>query len=153
MTVQTKYSFIQLLLCFLFLSSVSHYKAQTSYVVGKAPSYKGKEISLHTYSDLITYTTVKESFDTVDASGKFELSTTIKNPQATIVRIENQVAKLYMLTLFKYGVVFPSPDSLEYQNPNTDHSTDLIIIGDSTELNARIIDFNEQFDIFWEKNY
>lgn len=152
MFVQNKYpSFLIGLLCLIFFS-VS-IQAQTSFVVGKAPTYKGKEIALYTYSDLITYTPVKESFDTVNADGTFELSTTIKHPQSCIIKIDNQIGKLYMLTLFKYGIIFPAPDTAEYQNPNTDHSIDLIINGDSTELNARIIDFNQQFDIFWAKNY
>ncbi len=153
MFVQTKYPtlFKGLLCCFLSLASFIH--AQTSYVVGKAPYYKGKEIALYTYSDLITYTPVKESFDTVNADGSFELNTTIKNAQACNIKIDNQIGKLYMLTLFKYGITFPEPDTAEYQNPNTDHSIDLIVNGDSSELNARIIDFNQQFDIFWEKNY
>ena len=54
--------------------------AQTSYIIGKAPDYKGEEISLYGFTDLITYTTVKESFDTIDAKGNFELSTNVVNP-------------------------------------------------------------------------
>ncbi|MBK6834979.1 MAG: TlpA family protein disulfide reductase [Bacteroidetes bacterium] len=127
--------------------------AQTSYIIGKAPDYKGEEISLYGFTDLITYTTVKESFDTIDAKGNFELSTNVVNPSCYHVKINNKVGKLYMLTMYKYAFTFLPPDTIDYHNPNAEESVDLMIHGDSTELNARIIDFNIQFDNFWQKNY
>lgn len=143
----------QILCCFLIVFLISSTQSQTSSIVGKAPDYKGQEVSLYSFSDLITYTAVKESFDTVDAAGNFELSTIVTTPECYQVRINNKVGKLYMLTLFKYGLTFPSADTINYHNPATTESVDLIIHGDSTELNARIIDFNLQFNDFWKKNY
>jgi peroxiredoxin len=140
-----------LLIILLISSKIIH--SQQSFIEGNAGYYKGKEIALYSYSDLITYTTIKESSDTIDENGQFKLTAHLTKPQCYQLRIENKVAKIYMLTLFKYGVTFPKPDTLNYHNPSTDESVDLIIHGDSTELNARIIDFNEQFDAFWENNY
>jgi peroxiredoxin len=142
---------------FLFAASIAcAFAQQPSIVDGRAPDFKGQEVTLHSFSDLITYTQVKESADTVDQKGMFELSTLVDHPQAFLVKIGNQSAKLYMLKAYKYGVTFPAPDPVDsgfYQNPNAEQSTDLIIYGDSTELNARIIDFNTQFERFWNKNY
>lgn len=143
----------KLILFFLVLISIKINYAQQSFIEGNAGFYKGKEISLFSYSDLITNTLVKESSDTIDEKGLFKLTAHVSKPACFQLRIDNKVAKLYMLTLFKYGVTFPAPDTLNYHNPTTDESIDLIIHGDSTELNARIIDFNEQFDEFWKKSY
>lgn len=138
----------------IYFSVVCAYSfAQTSYIVGKAPDYKGEEIALYGFTDLITYTSVKESFDTIDSKGNFELSANVINPSCYHVKIKNKVGKLYMLTMFKYAFTFLPPDTIDYHNPNVEESVDLMIHGDSTELNARIIDFNEQFDNFWQKNY
>jgi peroxiredoxin len=144
------------LVLFLFIRSLASLAQQPSVVDGRAPDFKGQEVSLYSFSDLITYTQVKESSDTVDQKSVFELSAMVDRPQAFLVKIGNQTAKLYMLKAYKYGVTFPAPDPVDsgfYQNPNAEQSTDLIIYGDSTELNARIIDFNTQFERFWKKNY
>jgi hypothetical protein len=143
----------KLFLFAIILISIKNNYAQQSFIKGNAKFYKGKEISLYSYSDLITYTTVKESSDTIDENGLFKLTAYVNKPACFQLRIDNKISKLYMLTLFKYGVTFPPPDTLNYHNPTTDESIDLIIHGDSTELNARIIDFNAQFDEFWKNNY
>jgi peroxiredoxin len=134
---------------FIFLKGFT----QQSFIVGYAPTYKGKQATLYSYSDLITYTLVKEASDTINEKGVFDLTTQVVKPTCYQVKIENKVAKLYMLTLYKYAITFPDPDSVNYHNPSTEEQVDLYIHGDSAELNARIIDFNIQFDDFWEKNY
>jgi len=149
MIMRIKFYLVTLLLFLLF----KNYYAQQSIIEGNATFYKGKEISLYSYSDLVTYTPVKESSDTIDENGFFKLTAHVNKPECFQLRIDNKVAKIYMLTLFKYGVTFPAPDTINYHNPTADESIDLIINGDSTELNARIIDFNEQFDEFWKKSY
>ena len=126
---------------------------QQSFIVGYAPSYKGKEATLYSYSDLITYTLLKETSDTINEKGVFELTTQVDKPTCYQIKIENKVAKLYMLNLYKYAITFPDPDTSNYHNPSTEEQVDLFIHGDSAELNARIIDFNIQYSKFWEKNY
>jgi peroxiredoxin len=140
---------------FFFIISIIFLKgfSQQSFIVGYAPFYKGKTATLYSYSDLITYTLLKESSDTVSEKGVFELSTQVEKPTCYQIKIDNKTAKLYMLNLFKYAVTFPDPDSLNYHNPSAEEQVDLYIHGDSAEINARIIDFNNQFDKFWEKNY
>jgi peroxiredoxin len=138
-----------LITIFIFLNGFS----QQSFIVGYAPSYKGKQVALYSYSDLITYTPVKEVSDTINEKGAFELIAQVEKPTCYQIKIENKVAKLYMLTLYKYAVTFPDPDTLNYHNPSTEEQVDLFIHGDSAELNARIIDFNIQFDNFWKNNY
>ncbi len=122
-------------------------------VRGKAPGYEGKEIILEVFEDLITYSTQKESFDTVAKDGYFELRANIKNTQAVKISIGNNAGKIYLQPDFMYGIIFPHPDSVQIIHPHSENAVDIHVISDSTELNARIIDFNIEFDKFWSKNY
>ncbi|HKC68523.1 MAG TPA: TlpA disulfide reductase family protein [Bacteroidia bacterium] len=138
------------LLLFIF-TSVSF--AQNVTIKGIAPTHKGKEISVYLYDDLITLSQTLQSSDTVDARGNFELSLSIKNTQIALIKTDNLTGVLYLQPNFVYGIVFPEKDSLRFNAGGTEQNVNLIINGDSTELNARIIDFNNCFDVFWEKSY
>ena len=59
---------------FLILSITFYGNAQNITIKGKADaSHIGKEVVLSDFSDYITFTRTKESADTVDANGYFEL--------------------------------------------------------------------------------
>lgn len=122
-------------------------------IKGLASGYQGKEIALYTFDDLITYSITKVSNDSVSADGKFELSLSISYPQAVLIKSGNCSGKMYLQPNFIYGIEFGLPDSSKAVGLGAEQTIDISIIGDSTELNARIIDFNTQFDKFWEKNY
>jgi len=138
-------------LFFILISFVSF--AQNVTIKGIAPTHKGKEISVYLYDDLVTQSQTLQSLDTVDARGNFELKLTIKNTQIALVKTGNLTGTLYIQPNFLYGIIFPEKDSLRFSAGGTEQNVNLIINGDSTELNARIIDFNNCFDLFWEKNY
>ena len=127
--------------------------SQNVTIKGVAPTHHGKEIALYTYSDLITYTETKDIFDTVDSKGNFELKLDVFHQQAVLLKIGKLSGKLYLEPYYQYGIVFPPADTGLYVNTEAEQSVDINIVGDSTELNARIIDFNVQFDEFWYKNY
>ncbi|HEX7415489.1 MAG TPA: TlpA disulfide reductase family protein [Bacteroidia bacterium] len=127
--------------------------AQNVTIKGIAPTHKGKEISVYLYDDLITQSQTLQSADTVDARGNFELSISIKNTQVALIKTENLTGVLYVRPNYIYGIVFPEKDSTRFASNGAEQHVNLIINGDSTELNARIIDFNTCFDAFWEKNY
>ncbi|MBS1645910.1 MAG: TlpA family protein disulfide reductase [Bacteroidetes bacterium] len=127
--------------------------AQNVHVKGIAPTHKGKKIAVFLYDDLITQSQTEQDADTVDARGNFELSFSITQTQTALIRTDNLVGKLYVQPNYIYGVVFPERDSTRFIAGNNEQTINLIINGDSTELNARIIDFNECFNVFWEKNY
>jgi thiol-disulfide isomerase/thioredoxin len=146
-----KVSFKIIFLFFLFSSFNSF--SQNVTIKGIAPTHKGKEISVYLYDDLITQSQTMQYSDTVDARGNFELALNIKNTQIAIIKTENLSGTIYVQPNFIYGIVFPKKDSTRFTTSGTEQNVNLIINGDSTELNARIIDFNNCFDVFWEKNY
>jgi peroxiredoxin len=127
--------------------------AQNVTIKGIAPTHKGKEISVYLYDDLITQSQTLQSSDTVDTRGNFELSLSIRSTQIALIKTDNLTGIIYIQPNFMYGIVFPEKDSLRFNAGGTEQNVNLIINGDSTELNARIIDFNNCFDSFWEKNY
>jgi len=132
-------SFIILLTCCAFGCFSQNVK-----IKGKAhPSHKGKAINLFAYSDLITYTRIKEAADTVDKDGYFELQLQIDNTQAVQLQIDNLFGKLYIQPDYVYGVTFPAKDSTLDVRGETETPVEIgIISGDTTELNTLIIDYN-----------
>lgn len=127
--------------------------AQNVTIRGIAGAHKGKEISVYLYDDLVTYSQSKIDADTVDERGNFELQLAVKKPQVALIRANRLVGKIYLQPDFIYGIIFPPADSTRFIAGGTEQSVDLIVNGDSTELNARIIDFNMLFDEFWQKHY
>jgi peroxiredoxin len=132
---------------FIFNSFIIGY-AQNITIKGKAhPSHIGKEIILSDYSDYITYTKIKESSDTIDKDGYFELKIQSKITKPILLSINNLVGKIYIQPNFTYGVYFPEKDSLTNNQEGTETTVDISVYGkDSTELNALIIDFNTQYN-------
>jgi hypothetical protein len=122
-------------------------------IKGFAKGYEGKAIHLMRYDDLITYSESLEAVDTVETDGFFEMEASTTETQLLILRIENNFGRFFVKPNFVYGLKFNLPDSNVYRSPNAETPVDISIVSDSAELNARIIDFNTQFDIFWEKNY
>jgi thiol-disulfide isomerase/thioredoxin len=127
--------------------------AQNVTIKGIAGAAKGHEIAIYLYDDLITYSQTKVNADTVDSRGNFELKLDIKVPQVALIRTNKLVGKLYLQPNFMYGIIFPPADSARFIAGGTEQSVDITVNGDSTELNARIIDFNSRFDEFWQKHY
>lgn len=124
-------------------------------ITGTAPTYNGKEIAAYSYKDLITYTPIKIGSCQVSDSGKFSIELpNIKTSQYLYLSIGNQQGSIYVSPGNTYHVIFPPQDSTQYENPYTTHSVDLtFIVSDSDNINNLIIDFNDQFDDFWRKNY
>ena len=138
---------------FVFLMQGLYVFSQNVTIKGIAPGHQGKEIAVYVYDDLITMSQSKMDADTIDARGNFSLRLFIKNPQVARIKVEQLSGTLYLQPDFMYGIVFPQQDSTRFLAGGTEQNVDLLINGDSTELNARIIDFNTCFDAFWQKNY
>jgi hypothetical protein len=133
---------------FLFLSVVFNGFSQNITIKGKAhASHIGKEIVLSDYSDYVNYTRSKESFDTIDKDGYFELKIHSKVTKPILLNIDNLIGKIYVQPNFVYGLYFPGKDSLTNNQEGTETIVDISVYGkDSTELNALIIDFNNQYN-------
>lgn len=140
---------------FLGLFAALYSSAQTVVIKGQALYYKGEEIAAYSYKDLITYTPVKIGSCQVNDSGLFSITLPgIKTSQYLYLNINNLNGSVYISPGHTYHVIFPPPDTTHYQNPYTTHSIELsFLIKDSDNINNLIIDFNNQFDDFWEHCY
>ncbi len=129
-------------------------KAQNITIKGKADlSHVGKEVVLNDFSDYITYTKVKESIDTIDKDGYFELKIQSAVTKPVLISIDNLTGKLYVQPNFVYGIYFPGKNSLNNNQEGTETLVNISIYGkDSTELNALIIDFNTQYNNLFTKS-
>ena len=118
--------------------------SQNVTIKGKAhASHIGKEITLSDYSDYITYTKIKESIDTIDKDGYFELKIQTQTTKPILISIHNLVGKIYIQPNFVYGIYFPQADSTFNNQEGTESKANISVYGkDSTELNALIIDFS-----------
>lgn len=128
--------------------------AQNITIKGKAhPSHIGKEVVLNDFADYITYIKEKQSIDTVDKDGYFELKLQSAATRPVLISIDNLVGKLYIQPNFVYGIYFPGKDSLTNNQEGTESLVDITVYGkDSTELNALIIDFNTQYNNLFLKS-
>lgn len=137
---------MRFILFFIFTAFIS--QAQNITIKGKAhASHIGKEVVLNDFTDYITYTINKESVDTVDKDGYFELKLQSKNTKPILISINNLVGKIYVQPNFVYGIYFPAEDSTANHQEGTETTVDISVYGkDSTELNALIIDFNTQYN-------
>ena len=137
---------MRLILIFILISFLT--KAQNITIKGKAhPSHIGKEVVLSDFTDYITYNLVKESSDTIDKDGYFELKLQSKNTKPILLNINNLIGKIYVQPNFVYGIYFPAGDSTTNHQEGTETTVDISVYGkDSTELNALIIDFNTQYN-------
>ena len=133
---------------FLIFSVAFICHAQNITIKGKADaSHIGKEVVLSDFSDYITYTRTKESVDTVDANGYFELKLQSAITKPILINIDNLIGKIYVQPNFVYGIYFPGKDSLNNNQEGTETTVDITVYGkDSTELNALIVDFNTQYN-------
>ncbi|MES2763982.1 MAG: TlpA disulfide reductase family protein [Bacteroidota bacterium] len=139
---------------FFILVAIFACNAQNITIKGKAhPSHVGKEVVLSDFSDYITYTRIKESADTIDKDGYFELKLQSPVTKPILININNLIGKLYVQPNFVYGIYFPGKDSLTNNQEGTETTVDIIVYGkDSTELNALIIDFNTQYNNLFINN-
>lgn len=125
--------------------------AQNVVIKGKAhKSYAGKVIELFTITDHITNTRQKETSDTIDSDGYFELVMQTAQTNLVFMKIEQVTTQLYVQPDFVYGITIPEVEkALDYQN-GAELAVNIGIIGsDSTELNALIFDYQEQYNSFF----
>lgn len=101
-------------------------------------------------TDGITNLKQKESQDTIEADGYFELNYQSLYTQPVFLRIENVVAQMYVQPDYVYGITIPELEKdFDYRN-DADLFVNIGIVGhDSTELNALIFDYEEQYNKFF----
>jgi len=103
------------------------------------------------YNDLVTYTRVRESIDTIADDGSFELQMQVRKTEVVQLQIDNFFGKLYIQPDYVYAVTFPGKDTTLDIRGETETNVDLgIISGDTTELNTLIIDFNKVYNTVFQ---
>jgi len=127
--------------------------AQNITIKGKAhPSHIGKEITLYDYADYISYTRLKESTDTIDQDGYFELKIHSNYTKPVLIKVDNLIGRLYIQPKYVYGISFPAKDSTVNNQEGTESSVNIGVFGaDSLELNALIANFNNQYNEVFSK--
>lgn len=139
----------------IILIYVSAINARAQAIInGKAPAYIGKEITLYTYADYISNVEIPVATEVVSDSGLFSFTFEAKEITRVLLKSGKQQASMYIQPNTIYTIFFPSRDTLRFPNPETNQTVNLsFLITDSTEINALIIDYNEQFQKFWDENF
>lgn len=137
----------QLLISFLILSLFS--KAEDTYeIVGFAPRFVGQKVTLYTYQDYVTRTRIKLAESVVSPKDSlFHLPLRVKSTIKGIINIDKTEAELYLAPSTSYDIYFlkavGQPDGFQTKK------TELVYFGlDSTDINYRIIQYHDWFDMF-----
>lgn len=122
--------------------------SQNVWIKGKAhSSYAGKVIHAYTCKDYITGIKQKEGSDTIDAEGYFEIAFYSEHTQPVFFNVENIVCQIYAEPDFVYGVTIPEAELDLQKNKDVELPLNMGVLGtDSTELNALIFDYQEQYN-------
>jgi len=129
--------------------------AQNITIKGKAhSSHINKRIEVYTYQDFITKLKLKETTDTIDKDGYFELKFHSDRIQPVFVQIDNYIGTLYVKPNFVYGILFPEIDEQFKYYENAELPVNISLVGhDTTELNMLIFDYQELYNsIFLAEN-
>ncbi len=126
-------------------------QAQNVTIRGQAhPDYKGRIIQLLTVGDYITGIRQKETQDTIQPDGFFEMSFQSDVTQPVFFEIGNVTAQLYVHPDFVYGITIPPVDKAYDYNNGAELFVNIDVIGnDSTELNALIFDYEGLYNDYF----
>lgn len=141
---------------FIFFALCAGYlTGQNILIKGKAhPSLKGREIVLEDYTDYLSYNKTRESADTIDADGYFELSYHSEITKPVMISVGNLIGKIYVQPDYVYGIYFPEKDTNVDIRGDVETPVDISVYSkDSTELNALIIDFNSMYNNLFADAY
>ncbi|MCC6371779.1 MAG: TlpA family protein disulfide reductase [Bacteroidia bacterium] len=108
---------------------------------------------MYSNTDYITNTRFKDNQDTIAADGFFEITCQTDYVKPVFLKIENVVSQLYIQPNFVYGITIPEVErGLDYKN-DAELPVNIGIVGtDSTELNALMFDYQEQYNNFFIKD-
>lgn len=138
--------------CLIFYSFVL--VSQNVTIKGVAQKQENKEIGLWVFNDYISKTEKLLTYSTIDSAGNFLLEFNSKEIQYITLKIEKNVASMYVEPGANYEVILFPPDSTVYQNPNLEHDLKLSInLKSKTEINALTIDYDKRFDDFLSVEY
>lgn len=142
--------FFSILLFFTFACL----QAQNVTIKGLAKTYEYKEIGVWVNNDFISNTQKQLTYSTIDSAGNFLLEFNSREIQYITLKIEKNIASMYIEPNGKYDVIIMPPDSTTYHNPNLEHDVVLSIkLNSKTEINALTMDYDSRFDEFLSVDY
>jgi peroxiredoxin len=128
--------------------------AQNVTIKGMAKSYENKEIGIWLFNDRISNTQKQLSYTNIDSAGNFLLEFNIREIQYITLKIEKNIASMFVQPATDYEIIIHPPDSATYQNPNIEHDVKIDIkLNSKTEINALTMDYDKRFDDFLTVNY
>jgi peroxiredoxin len=145
---------MKLLLVYLALLVSLVAVAQKVTVNGLAKTYENREIGLWTYSDYISGTQKQLSYTTVDSAGNFHFQINSGSILYVTLKIDKNIASMYVQPETNYDVILYPPDSGTYYNPNVEHDIKISIkLNSKTEINSLTMDYDKRFDDFLTADY
>ncbi|MCU0434444.1 MAG: TlpA family protein disulfide reductase [Bacteroidia bacterium] len=143
----------RILLLLLLLSPLLK-AAKPCTIEGYAKGFEGQIISLHTYEEYITMAERKLGETVVEADGHFEFTYEAENVERVFVRYTHLRGFLFAEPGRLVRIMCPPRDSARMVNMDVEYETQLTYFTeDSTDMNFLAIDFNMNFQKFWNKNF
>ena len=125
-----------------------------SVIKGKAEEYKGKQITLLCYTDLLTFTEKKLTSTKIGDDGSFELKAGLDHTFTGIIRIGEINAYIYVEPETTYRVFFPGTGANGSIVIGKINTVQLEFKDEKEyELNTLIGDFNTLYDYFLKQQY
>ena len=152
--MKKKLKFFFLLAAFLLFIPICIF-CQVS-IYGKAPAFPEKELKIYTYRDYITRVKTLIGSAWISKEGKFSVTipdSIVFSPVYGIIRIENFSSTIYFEKDAAYEVIIKGPDSADFSGEETGYMNLEILNGKPSDLNFRILAFNEKYNQFLRANY
>jgi thiol-disulfide isomerase/thioredoxin len=138
------------ILCFTILAGNCF--AQTSVIHGDAPQLISKRILVYGSEDHISERVLLLDSTTIDEEGHFELEVPVNEFRYVSITADYISAQMYLQTGTTYDIEFPVPDVPRSFGRGA--QTEVIFNNlDLDDINALIIDFNYNYEQFFNDNY
>lgn len=129
-------------------------QAQNVIIKGLAVTYENQEIGVWVRNDYISNTEKQLTFSTIDSAGNFLLEFNSNGIQYVTIKIEKNIASMYIEPNVTYEIIVMQPDSTTYHNPNLEHDVKFSIrLKSKVEINALTMDYDKKFDDFLSVEY
>jgi peroxiredoxin len=123
-------------------------------IKGLAKNYEYKDIGVYINTDYISNMQKQLTYSSVDSAGNFELKFSSKSIQYVTLKIEKNIASMFIEPNGNYEIMIYPPDSAEYFNSNIEHDVPISIkLKSKTEINALTMDYDKRFDDFLGVEY
>ncbi len=136
----------KLLYILFFVWSVNLSFAQSDSIIGYAPEYIGKKVTLYTIDDYLTMTRVKLAEGEVSLKDSiFRLNNPVKFTVKAFIEIDKTESELYLDPKHSYKIQYLKPENRTASFVN--QKVEIIFFGlDSTDVNYKILQYNQWFD-------